>query len=55
MENEFSDEQTTLRPTSQKPDAIIRTSQIRKMKGHDEQSKIRLRLTHDLNEAAIGW
>lgn len=56
MENELSCEQTTMRPTSKKPDTIIRTSQIRaKTKGPGEQSKIRLRMNHDLNEVAFGW
>ena len=53
MQCESSDEQTTLRPTSKRPDTIIRTSQIPKTTG--ERSKTCLRLNHDLIEAAFGW
>ena len=53
MQCESSDEQTTLRPTSKRPDTIIRTSQIPKTTG--ERSKTRLRLNHDLIEAGFGW
>jgi len=55
IESEFSDEQTTLRPTSKKPDKIIRTSQIPQTTGHAERSKIRFWLNHDLDEATFGW
>lgn len=57
MEGEFTEEpQTTVRPRGKKPNTIVRTSQIRfKGKGQADQTRVRLKLSHELTEATVGW